>query len=72
MFNKQAYNLYNSIYPSDARDRYSQNFGLDQAVSDRSNTNYFNDPNIIYTQDVYESDRNTPNNLLNLSMLNNY
>ena len=70
MFNEQAYNLYNLIYPSSARDRYSKDFGLNQAVTDRSNINYSNNPNIIYTQDTYEADRGTPDNFLNQVMIN--
>jgi hypothetical protein len=70
MFNKQVYNLYNALYPSYARDRYSRNLGLNQAVEDRSNINFSSDPRINYTQDLYELDRSTPDNLLNQVMIN--
>ena len=70
MFNRQVYNLYNALYPSYARDRYSRNLGLNQAVEDRSNINFSSDPRINYTQDTYEADRGTPDNLLNQVMIN--
>ena len=70
MLNRQAYNLYNALYPSYARDRYSRNLGLNQAVEDRSNINFSSDPRINYTQDLYELDRSTPDNLLNQVMIN--